>query len=91
MRRSLRALMAATALLAAASAAADKPASRFISEAALHRISDLIYEEIFRQAQSKGWRYTPAQIASGYRRHFEEMRLRFLDEGYVILAGEVGA
>jgi hypothetical protein len=92
MKGHLLAAIAVTALLAAGPAAvAEKPASRFISEAALHRLSDLVYGEVLRQAQSKGWRYTPAQIASGYRRHFDEMRLRFIDEGYVILAGEAGA
>jgi hypothetical protein len=80
------------ALLAAGPAtAADKPGGRLISEAALHRLSDLVYEEILRHARSKGWYYTPEQIASGHRRHFEEMKLRFIDEGYVILAGEAGA
>jgi hypothetical protein len=90
--RPLFAALAMMALLTAGLAeAADKPGSRFISEAALHKLSDLVYGEILRQARSKGWRYTPEQIASGYRRHLEEMKLRFIDEGYVILAGEAGA
>ena len=91
----MRALFAALAIMAVLGAglaeAADKPRNRFISEAALHELSDLVYGEILHQALSKGWRYTPDQIASGYRRHFEEMKLRFIDEGYVILAGEAGA
>ena len=90
----MKPLLAALALMAflatGLAEAADKPASRFISEAALHRLSDLVYGEILRQAWSKGWRYTPDQIASGCRRHFEEMKLRFIDEGYVILPGEAG-
>ena len=92
MKRLLLAVMAMTLVLASSRAeAADKPGRRFISEAALHRLSDLVYEEILRQAQTKGWHYTPEQIASGHRRHFEEMKLRFIDDGYVILAGEAGA
>lgn len=92
MRRPPLAVMAVTALLAAGSArAADKPGNRLISEAVLHRLSDLVYGEILGQALGKGWRYTPEQIESGYRRHFEEMKLRFIDEGYTILAGEAGA
>jgi hypothetical protein len=91
-RRLLLTVMAMALILASSWAeAADKPARRVISEAALHRLSDLVYEEILRQAQSKGWCYTPDQIASGHRRHFDEMKLRFIDEGYVILAGEAGA
>src|SRR5262249_41568829 len=54
MKRLLLAVMAMTLVLASSRAeAADKPGRRFISEAALHRLSDLVYEEILRQAQSK--------------------------------------
>jgi hypothetical protein len=44
-------------------------------------ISDLTYGEILCQAQAKVWRYTPEQLASTYRRHFEELKLRFVDGG----------
>jgi hypothetical protein len=64
---------------------------RMVSEVTVQMLSDLTYGEILRQAASKGWHYTPEQIESGYRRHFEEMKLRFIDCGYTILAGEAGA
>ena len=80
------------AWLAGPAQAAEKARSpRIVSEAVVRVLSDLSYGEILRQASSKGWRYTPEQIESGYRRHFEQMKLRFIDCGYTVLAGEAGA
>ncbi len=61
-----------------------------ISEAEVQIVSDATYTELLRQALNKGWRFAPEQIEKGYRRHFEELKLRLIDQGYTILAGEVG-
>ncbi len=61
-----------------------------ISEAEVQIASDAAYTELLRQALDKGWRFAPEQIEKGYRRHFEEFKLQFIDQGYTILAGEVG-
>ena len=66
-------------------------AHKVVSEAMVKRVSDLTYTEILGQTIKKGWRYTPEQMESGYRRHFEEFKLRLIDQGYIILVGEVGA
>jgi hypothetical protein len=84
------ALLAAVAALPAQ--AGDKtPARKLISEAAARMVSELTYTELLRQAMSKGWRYTPEQIESGYRRHFEEFKLQLIGLGYTIVVGEAGA
>lgn len=91
---SARSLIQALALVAlalpAAAADARKPA-RTVLESAVRALSDATYGEILRQACSKGHCFTPDQMASGYRRHFEEFKLRLEDKGYIILVGEAGA
>jgi len=79
--------------LAAAPALAGDQAStpKLVSESAARFVSDLTYTELLRQAMEKGWRYTPAQIESGYRRHFEEFKLQLIDQGYTIVVGDAGA
>jgi hypothetical protein len=89
--------IAAMALLAAATIvqplhAGDRAAvHKVISEAEARMISEMTYAELLGQALKKGWRFTPEQIESGYRRHFEEFKLQLIDQGYTILAGEAGA
>jgi ABC-type proline/glycine betaine transport system substrate-binding protein len=91
MKSTFVAMAVFAALLAGPAPAAEEARSPMIvSEAVVRVLSDLSYGEILRQALSKGWHYTPEQIESGYRRHFEEMKLRFIDCGYTILAGEAG-
>jgi hypothetical protein len=65
--------------------------ARIVSEAEVRMLSDLTYTELLSQALGKGWRYTPEQIESGYRRHFDEFKLQLIDQGYTILVGEAGA
>ncbi len=92
MKSTFMAMAVFAALLAGPAQAAEEARSpRIVSEAVVRVLSDLSYGEILRQALSKGWRYTPEQVASGYRRNFEEMKLRFIDSGYTILAGEAGS
>jgi hypothetical protein len=80
------------ALIAAPAHASDNSGDRMvIFEAAVKIVSDDAYMEILRQGWSKGLRFTPEQVESGGRRHFEELKLRLIDKGYVILPGETGA
>lgn len=89
-----RPIMLALAIVAlaypAAAADARKP-GRTVPETEVRALSDATYGEILRQACSKGHCYTPEEMASGYRRHFEEFRLQLEDKGYIILVGEAGA
>src|SRR5262249_45422560 len=64
---------------------------KVVSEAAVRWLSDMTYAELLRQATSKGGNYTPAQIESGYRRHYEEFKLQLIDHGYTILSVDVEA
>jgi hypothetical protein len=88
-----------TALLALLVAAAAQPvragdeatAWKLVSEATVRMVSEATYTELLRQAMSKGWRYTPEQIERGYERHFEELKLQLIDQGYRIVIGEAGA
>jgi hypothetical protein len=88
--------MAMMALLAAVIAlpvhAGDNPKPhKFVSETDARMISNMVYAQILGQAVRKGWRYTPEQIESGYKRHFDEFKLQLIDRGYTILVGEAGA
>jgi len=69
----------------------NSKAHKFVSEADAHMISNMVYAEILGQAIRKGWRYTPEQIESGYKRYFDEFKLQLIDQGYTILVGEAGA
>ena len=78
-------------MLAGSAGAGEKmPTQRVVTETAVRMVSDLTYAEILSQALRKGWRYTPEQIESGYRHHFEEFKLQLIDQGYTILVGEAG-
>ena len=68
----------------------DANSRKVVFETAVRIASDDAYMEIVRQAWSKGWRFTIEQIESGSRRHFEEFKLRLIDDGYLILSGEAG-
>src|SRR3546814_3950707 len=62
-----------------------------ISEAEVRAISEITYADLLAQAFRKGWRFNPESIQKGYQRHFEEFKLQLINDGYTILAGEVGA
>ena len=61
-----------------------------ITEVEVKRLSDAIYSWLLDQAIQKGHFYSPEVIASGYKRHFEELKVQLIDRGYTILAGEEG-
>ncbi len=56
-----------------------------IAEEALRTASALLYSDILSQECIRGRRYLMSQIENGFARHFGEMRLRLVDEGYSII------
>jgi hypothetical protein len=91
MSKSCAMAMVITAALIATPVHAGDPTGKVISEVAVRIASDDAYMEIMRQAWSKGWRFTPEQIEHGSKRHFDELKLKLIDQGYIILPGEAGA
>ena len=61
-----------------------------ITEVELKRLSDAVYSWLLDQAIQKGHFYSPEVIASGYKRHFEELKVQLIGQGYIILVGEAG-
>ena len=85
------ALVITAALIATPVHAGDTAGNhKVIFEAVVRIASDNTYMKIMRQAWSKGWRFTSEQIEDGARRHFEELKLQLVDQGYIILPGEAG-
>ena len=56
-----------------------------ITESALKARSDAIYAQLLEDARDKGWVYPASQIASGYKRNYEEIRARYVAAGYRII------
>jgi hypothetical protein len=56
-----------------------------ISEEAVRLASGRLYSDILTQQCLQGRRYSRSQIESGFKRHFEEMRLALMDKGYTIV------
>lgn len=91
MKIRLAALALMAILMVRPALAADQVNSaRLIFEAEVRAVSAALYTELARQAVNKGWRFTPQQMEHGYKRHPEELKLRLIDKGYVIVAGDVG-
>jgi hypothetical protein len=57
-----------------------------ISEQTVRLISARAYSNLLRQAYEKGWRYPRRQIESGFNRHFEELKLQLIAQGYTIVS-----
>jgi hypothetical protein len=92
MTKTYLSIVAIAALAVAPALAGEKSSTpKLIPESTARLVSDVTYTELLRQAMKKGWRYTPAQIESGYRRHFEEFKLQLIDQSYTIVVGEAGA
>ena len=77
-------LLAAT-LVASAGRCWSNDTSRQISEDALRTISAQMYSGILSQECMHGRRYVQSRIENGFKRHFEEMRLRLIADGYTIV------
>ena len=92
MTKTYLSIVVVAALATAPALAGDKSsAPKLISESAARFVSDVTYTALLSQAMAKGWRYTPAQIENGYRRHFEEFKLQLIDQEYTIVVGDAGA
>jgi hypothetical protein len=63
---------------------------KMISEDALRLVSAEAYFALLRRAQANGWRYSLIAIQKGHIRHFEELKLQLLDQGYTIISDEPG-
>jgi hypothetical protein len=63
---------------------------KITTEAEVKRLSDAVYTWLLEQAIRRGHHYSAEVIASGYKRHFEELKVQLIDQGYTILAGEAG-
>jgi hypothetical protein len=89
MERLLSGQLAATlmlALLAGPCLAEDtQHRERLISEYAVRIASARLYSGILSRACTNGWRYPRSQIEKGFRRHFEELHLLLVDQGYTIM------
>lgn len=80
------ATLVATGFLAAGPGHADGSASpRTMRETEVREISARRYTELLRLACFNGFRYREGDIRRGYHRHFEELRLALLGQGYTIL------
>jgi len=82
--RSLSGLLAAM-LVASAGRCWSNDASRQISEDALRMISAQMYSGILHQECLHGRRYPQSRVENGFKRHFEEMRLQLIADGYTIV------
>ncbi|HEX2526880.1 MAG TPA: hypothetical protein VHL31_11370 [Geminicoccus sp.] len=51
-------------------------------------LSDAMYTKTLQASSRLGLRFTPEQVANGYKRHLEELRLQLLDQGYLIIEGQ---
>ncbi|MEK1851857.1 MAG: hypothetical protein AAAC48_08225 [Phyllobacterium sp.] len=57
-----------------------------ISEEMVRIISAKAYSKLLLQAYEKGWRYPRSQIEKGFKRHFEELKLQLVAQGYAIIS-----
>ena len=55
-----------------------------ISEETGRVVSAQMYSDVLRLACLQGRRYPRSQIENGFKRHFQEMRLMMVEEGYTI-------
>ncbi|MEK1890101.1 MAG: hypothetical protein AAAB35_21570 [Phyllobacterium sp.] len=63
----------------------EQPGKIIIAEETVRIISERSYANLLRQAHEKGWRYPRKQIEAGFRRHFEELKLQLLAQGFTIV------
>jgi hypothetical protein len=47
-----------------------------------------MYTKTLQASSRLGHHFTPEQVANGYKRHLEELRLQLLDQGYLIIEGQ---
>jgi hypothetical protein len=61
---------------------------RSITEEQLRARSDAEYIALITDDNGAGWIYTPEQVASGLRRHYQERRARMIDVGFTIVSDQ---
>ena len=81
----LSAGMVAAMLVASAGRCWSEDSHKPISEEALRTVSAEMYSDILAQECLHGRRYSQSRIENGFKRHFEEMRLRLIADGYTIV------
>ncbi|MBP1862102.1 hypothetical protein [Rhizobium herbae] len=59
---------------------------KVISEEEARTISAHLYADILITACKNGWRYPLQQVASGFERHFKELKLQLSNDGYTIVS-----
>ena len=69
--------------------AEDSPSRKSISEEAVRTASAQRYSDILAMECSHGRLYPRGRIERGFERHFEEMRLTLIAEGYIIVPNVV--
>lgn len=58
---------------------------KLMHEIKVREISAKQYTDLLRLACFNGFRYRQEVIRNGYRRHYEELRLSLIDQGYTII------
>jgi hypothetical protein len=59
-----------------------------ITEEQLRALSDAEYIALITDRNQAGWGYTPEQVASGLRRHYQERRARMIDVGFTVVSAD---
>jgi hypothetical protein len=59
---------------------------KVISENVVRAASAGLYSDILIRACRNGWRYPRPQIENGFKRHFEELKLQLIDQGYTVVS-----
>lgn len=63
---------------------------KFISETTVKLASAMAYANLLEQARQKGWQFSESDIESGSRHHYDELRLRLVNDGYTVLPADAG-
>lgn len=80
----------AAMLVASAGRCWSKDTNKQISETALRTLSAQMYSGILSHECLYGRRYPQSRIENGFKRHFEEMKLQLIADGYTIVPGAEG-
>ncbi len=64
---------------------------RHITEREVRTISARQYTALLVTACNNGWRYSLKHVESGFKRHFKELKLQLLEDGYAIVPAYRGS
>ena len=59
-----------------------------ITEEQLRALSDAEYVALITDGNQLGWDYTPEEVASCLKRHYQERRARMIDVGFTVVSGD---